>query len=38
MEHHAGRLIDPVHRRVANREASKRFYRAVMAPSVVLAT
>jgi catechol 2,3-dioxygenase-like lactoylglutathione lyase family enzyme len=30
MEHHVGRLIDHVHLRVANLDASKRFYRAVL--------
>jgi catechol 2,3-dioxygenase-like lactoylglutathione lyase family enzyme len=30
MEHHVGRLIDHVHLRVADLDASKRFYRAVM--------
>jgi catechol 2,3-dioxygenase-like lactoylglutathione lyase family enzyme len=30
MQHHVGRLIDHVHLRVANLEASKRFYRAVL--------
>lgn len=29
MQHHVGRLIDHVHLRVANLDASKRFYRAV---------
>ena len=31
MEFHAGRLLDHVHLRVADLEASKRFYRAVLA-------
>ena len=30
MEHHVGRLIDHVHLRVANVDASKRFYQAVI--------
>jgi len=30
MEHHVGRLIDHVHLRVADLDASKRFYRAVL--------
>ena len=30
MQHHVGRLIDHVHLRVADLEASKRFYRAVI--------
>jgi catechol 2,3-dioxygenase-like lactoylglutathione lyase family enzyme len=30
MQHHLGRLIDHVHLRVADLEASKRFYRAVL--------
>lgn len=31
MEHHVGRLLDHVHLRVADVEASKQFYRAVFA-------
>jgi catechol 2,3-dioxygenase-like lactoylglutathione lyase family enzyme len=31
-EHHAGRLIDHVHIRVSDLEASRRFYRAVLGP------
>ena len=32
MQFHTGRLIDHVHLRVADLEASKRFYRAILAP------
>ena len=33
MEFHLGRLIDHVHLRVSDLEATKRFYRAVIRPS-----